>query len=207
MCQLSVTVCPSDRPARQASRFADPLLPPSHPIPAPPDRTRARGLRGTGPGKQCTEPPDIPSISQGRPTFLNPPLACAYLGQRSTAVAPAGMFHGAPTLSMRLMAVSFMKWARSVSGEVVFAAALDILHTVVHIEGQFTQDFTPRSLSLVLAIFYFGLFFPQTIPTNGAQLKSKRIKNSKEKKNVKALHAARVIPVSRRRGSPVHFHR
>lgn len=70
-------------------------------------------------------------------------------------MAPAGMFHGAPTLSMRLMAVSFMKWARSVSGEVVFTAALNIFHTVVHIEGQFTQNVTPRCLSLVPVIFYF----------------------------------------------------
>lgn len=153
MCQLSVTVCPSDGQrgvlvcGLASSSF------PSHPSPA--RQNEGPRLRSTGPGKQCTEPPDIPSISQGRPTFLNPPLACAYLGQRSTAVAPAGMFHGAPTLSMRLMAVSFMKWARSVSGEVVFTAALNIFHTVVHIEGQFTQNVTPRCLSLVPVIFYF----------------------------------------------------
>lgn len=58
------------------------------------------------------KPPDILTISLGAPHSW-PPLACAYLGQRSTPAAPAGMIHAAAHLQHTFSVFdSWSKWGK-----------------------------------------------------------------------------------------------
>lgn len=122
--------------ASEAPLFADSLF--LHRSTARQNECRGSGAPGLVSNRQN---PQI--FSQLAKVAHIPALACVYLGQRSTVVAPAGMFHGVLTLSMHLLAVLSWSRPRSVSAEVVFTATLNVFfyfyfHTVVHYKAQFT---------------------------------------------------------------------